>query len=280
MLKERIIKRFPGGKCKAVTLSYDDGRMEDKRLIEIMNRYGIKGTFNINSGLLSEKDISGERGVVSANQAVEIYAKSGQEVAVHGFRHSHLEEQPRELITEEVMSDRRELEKLFDTEVRGMAYPYGTYNDTVVECLKTCGIAYSRTVKSTAGFGMPQNWLELHPTCHHGDERLFELAERFIAHDYKERYNDAVSMFYLWGHSYEFENDNNWDRIEKFCEYMGGRDDIWYAANIEIYDYMQAVNQLRFNLARTTAYNPTCTDVWFSAEGKLYKVPAGEKIKL
>lgn len=275
-----ILKRFPEGKCKAVTLSYDDGVAQDIRLVEIMSKYGIKGTFNVNTGLMSKEDNTTGKGKLSAKQMLKLYKESGNEVAVHGYIHSHLEDLPADLITDEVLTDRKVLEELFDTDVRGMAYPFGTYNDTVLDCLKACGIAYSRTVKTTESFGIPSNWLELHPTCHHNNPRLFELAEQFIAHDYKARYNDTVNMFYLWGHTYEFDNDNNWDRIEKFCEYMGGRDDIWYATNIEIYDYMQAANQLRFNVAKTTAYNPTSTDVWFSEEGKLYKVPAGETIKL
>ncbi|MBS7297793.1 MAG: polysaccharide deacetylase family protein [Eubacteriales bacterium] len=275
-----IIKRFPDGKCKAVTLSYDDGVAQDIRLVEIMSKYGIKGTFNVNTGLMSKEDNTTGEGKLSAKQMLKLYKESGNEVAVHGYIHSHLEDLPADIITDEVLTDRKVLEELFDTDVRGMAYPYGTYNDTVIDCLKACGIAYSRTVWASERFDMPINWLELHPTCHHNHPKLFELAEQFIAHDYKSRYNDTVNMFYLWGHTYEFDNDNNWDRIEKFCEYMGGRDDIWYATNIEIYDYMQAVNQLRFNVAKTTAYNPTSTDVWFSEEGKLYKVPAGETIKL
>ena len=209
-----------------------------------------------------------------------MYKDSGHEVAVHGFIHSHLEDLPANLVTDEILTDRRNLEAMFDTDVRGMAYPFGTYNDTVIDCLKACGIAYSRTTKSTGNFGFPKNWLEFHPTCHHSEKGLFDLVDRFLALDYKVKFYAPVSMFYLWGHSYEFENDNNWDVIEKFCELIGGRDDIWYATNIEIYDYMQAVSQLRFNVAKTTAYNPTCTDVWFSEEGKIYNVPAGETIRL
>jgi len=48
---------FPNGKIKAVTLSYDDGVEQDIRLIEIMKKYGLKGTFNINSGLYAPEDI-------------------------------------------------------------------------------------------------------------------------------------------------------------------------------------------------------------------------------
>ena len=48
----KVYHCFPGGKFKALTMSYDDGYMEDIRLIEIFNQYGIKGTFNLNSELM------------------------------------------------------------------------------------------------------------------------------------------------------------------------------------------------------------------------------------
>lgn len=41
------------GKKKAVTFSYDDGVTQDRRLVEMMNTYGVKGTFNLNSGIQS-----------------------------------------------------------------------------------------------------------------------------------------------------------------------------------------------------------------------------------
>jgi len=51
----KLFVRFPGFRDKAVTLSYDDGVRQDKRLISIMQKYGLKGTFNINSGQFSDK---------------------------------------------------------------------------------------------------------------------------------------------------------------------------------------------------------------------------------
>jgi len=36
-----------GGKSGAVTFSYDDGRIEDIRLVETFNKYGVKGTFHL-----------------------------------------------------------------------------------------------------------------------------------------------------------------------------------------------------------------------------------------
>ena len=106
-----------------------------------------------------------------------------------------------------------------------MAYPFGAYNDNVVDILEKCHIAYARTVKSTHGFAFPESWLTLHPTCHHNDERLEELIKRFVEITNVYNYSE---MFYLWGHSSEFDINDNWDVIERFAEYAGGHDHIWY----------------------------------------------------
>lgn len=271
--------RYPGGKSKALTLSYDDGVAQDIRLIEIMSKYGIKGTFNINTGLIAKEDAIDGKGRMSKRQILDLYPKSGNEVAVHALSHPHLEDMAPELVTAEVLRDRAEIEKIFGTITRGMAYPFGTYNDEVVNCLKACGIVYSRTVESTEWFDIPKDWLRLPATCHHNNPRLFELADKFLSIPRREGC-DASWLFYLWGHSYEFDNDNNWDVIEKFAQKMGNRDDIWYAVNIEIYDYIQAYKQLRYNIEKTTVYNPTATDLWISVEGNIIEVKAGEQVNL
>ncbi len=87
-------------------------------------------------------------------------------------------------------------------------------------------------------------------------------------------------LFYLWGHSYEFEVDNNWDVLEDFFKLISGREDIWYATNIEIYDYVHAYKQLIFDVNMTTCYNPTCTDIWFTYGPKDYVVKGGETISI
>ena len=50
MYHERYM-RFPEGREKALTFSYDDGVLADRKLIEIFDRYGLKGTFNLNNEL-------------------------------------------------------------------------------------------------------------------------------------------------------------------------------------------------------------------------------------
>lgn len=269
---------YPKGRKKAVTFSYDDGVAQDERLIEILNRHHLKGTFNINGGMIAEKDAVGGKGRLSRTQLQKLFADSVHEVAVHGYNHPFLNELETSNVTSEVLLDRLELEKTFGRIVRGMAYPYGEYTDEVVDCLKACGIAYARTVISTEGFNLPKDWLRMPATCHHNNPRLFDIAERFLNTPRAPHY--TCWLFYVWGHSYEFDNDDNWDRIEQFTEKIGGHEDVWYATNIEIYDYIAAYRQLRYSAEGTLVYNPTQIDVWIYCNGKIKEIKAGEMVCL
>jgi len=273
-----IVMRYPGGKSKAITLSYDDGVIQDVRLMKIMDKHGLKGTFNINSGLFPKEDAK-DKGKMSRKQVLDLYTNSGHEVAVHGSMHPHYEEMYPPLVTDDVMKDRKELERMFGKIIRGMAYPFGTYNDDVVNCLKACGIAYSRTVESTEWFDIPTDWLRMPATCHHNNPKIMELADRFI--EGNRRPGDPCWLFYLWGHSYEFDNDDNWNVIEEFAQKTGNREDIWYATNIEIYDYVQAYKQLQYNIDLTKVYNPTQIDLWIShTDIGVIEIKAGETVEL
>jgi peptidoglycan/xylan/chitin deacetylase (PgdA/CDA1 family) len=227
---------FPNGVMKALTLSYDDGVEQDRKLVEILNRYGIRATFNLNSGIQSgaggwvNRDVEGRDLPVrrmNVRGLRELYA--GHEAAVHGLTHPHLENLDGETIRNELEQDKLNLERIFGTAVRGMAYPFGTYNALVLKIVAECGFAYARGVKSTYSFDVPATPPELlsyQPSCHHADPRLMELAERFIG------LRPAVpQVFYVWGHSYEFDTGNNWRVIEEFCRCMANRDDIFYAVN-------------------------------------------------
>lgn len=278
-----LTMRFPNGKAKALTLSYDDGVRQDKKLIKIIDKYGIKGTFNVNSGCFgnnSEREKSDGR--MSAEEISELFENSPHEIAVHGLDHGYDDILHNNLMANEIIRDRENIEKTTGRIVRGMAYPFGTFNDKLVDCLKACGIAYSRTVISSEGFGMPKDWLRLETTCHHSNKKLDLLCDKFL-----EMTPRVPQMFYLWGHSFEFdrnEENNNWEIIEKFSEKMGGHDDIWYATNIEIYDYTKAFEALQFATDQSMVHNPTAIDVWFSlgywGEINIYCVKAGETLKI
>lgn len=271
-----LFMRFPGGKVKAVTLSYDDGVEQDIRLMDIMKKHGLKGTFNLNSGCYAKEGTVYQKGTIqrrmSKSQCTQLYKESGMEVAVHGYTHPFLEQLPANLCTLEVIKDREALEAQFERIVRGMAYPFGTFNDEVVACLKAAGIAYARTTISSHKFNVPTDWLRLEATCHHADEKLMELVQTFL----EDEKNRAPMLFYMWGHSYEFEKKDNWDVIEKFAEVMGNREDIWYAANIEIYEYTENFRRLVFSVDEKRVYNPTAYPLYFRFNDKDEVIQPGE----
>lgn len=266
---------FKGGKRKALTLSYDDGVVQDIRLTEILKKHGIKCTFNISSGLFLDDAITREKyyGRMTVKEAISLYMNSGNEVAVHGQKHKALGRITLQEATYDVVKDREGLEKIFGYPIRGMAYAYGSYNADTLSILKNSGIVYSRTTQSTNNFNLPSNWLELHPTCHHNSPELFNLLDTFLtANPYPAR----TMMFYLWGHSYEFDDNDNWHIIEKFAELSGGNDDVWYATNIEIYEYVNAYKSLISTIDESVIYNPTAIDVWVFIENKKVCIKSGE----
>lgn len=263
----KILLCFPEGKHKALTMSYDDGTTADKRLVPIFNRYGIKGAFHLNSGLFG----SGNR--LTEEESAALY--SGQEVSAHTLTHPTIARCPKEQIIHEVMEDRKHLERLFGYTVRGMSYPNGSFNGEIKQMLPALGIEYARVVQTTGSFGMPEDWHEWKPTCHHND-RLMERAEAFVAL-HKTQY---LYLMFVWGHSYEFDHDGNWELIEQFCELVGGRDNIWYATNIQIVDYMKAYGQLKFSADLSFVYNPTAASIWLSVDGSIMEVKSGTQAKL
>lgn len=275
-MKEMYL-RFPGGKRKAFTLSYDDNITQDERLIELMKKYKIKGTFNLIPGWFASEDAvfpEGETYInVTEKKALELYDNEFVEVANHGFRHGRMTAQPAIQKMEEIIECRKKLEKMFGRLVTGFAYPYGTYDGEVMTVLEKCGISYARTVCSTYDFNLPENWLELHPTCHHADEKLEGLTERFLT----EKVSENPYLFYVWGHTFEFDQQDNWEIIEQLLAKISGREDeIWYATNGEICEYHKAYQQLVFSAEADRIFNPTAVDLWIETGKKIYEVPAGK----
>lgn len=259
---------FPYGKKKVLTMSYDDGPIYDRRLVEIFNKNGIKGTFHLNSGRDSADGWS-----LSAEECVELF--SGHEISCHGKSHPNMTELSDEENVNEILADRLMYENRCGYVIRGMSYPYGWFNDDVIASCQRAGMVYARTVHSTEGFDFPTNFMKWHPTAHHNNERLFELLDEFL-----NAPHNRTKLMYVWGHSFEFNSDNNWNLIEKFCEKAGNRDDVFYATNIEIYDYFTNMNKLNVSADGTLINNPTATEIWFYADDELMSVKPGETMRL
>ncbi len=281
--------RFPSGKPKAVTFSYDDCTKFDKPFVEILNKYGIKCTFNIPSAWIEEPSEDAKH--LTADEIKTLLYDSGHEIAVHCAHHRAPGQfRPIEII-KDVLENRLALEKITGGIVRGMAYPNsgitkmenGLSYDNIRSYLTYLDIAYSRTLAGdNDSFAMPNDWHAWMPTAHHANPKVFDYIEKFIAFDPSKVYLSSRSprLFYLWGHSYEFDHANNWDRLEKICEMLGGNDDMWYATNIEIYDYTMAYNSLVYSADASKVYNPTLKEIWFEINKKIYSVKSGEILDL
>ncbi len=226
------------GKMKAVTFSYDDGVTQDQRLIKILDRYGLKCTFNLNSGLLGKPGSLIREDVTVAHvkprpcEVRGIY--EGHEIAVHTLTHPALSHLSDEDVVREVEEDRIALSELAGYEVVGMAYPGGTHvmNEHVADLIRTrTGVKYARTTTSTHNFDLQQNLHIFNPTVYHHVEwdKLFELGEKFISLK-----TDVPQIYYIWGHAYEFDIHGDWERFEEFCKLISGRDDIFYGTNREV----------------------------------------------
>ena len=265
---KKIYACFPGGKHKVLTMSYDDGKHEDRRLVALFNQYGIKGTFNVNSGL------EGDPVRIPQAEYRELY--KDHEVACHTVSHPTIGRCPLELVAQEVIEDRKKLESIMGYPVRGLAYPNGSESPEIRAMLPALGIRYGRVVGNTDGFAMPDDFLQWKATCHH-NHNLLELGQQFVDL-HKKQY---LYMMYVWGHSYEFTNNNNWEVMEDFCKLVGGKDDIWYATNIQIVDYMDVVKAAQYAADGSFVYNPCAQSLWLCVDDeKFVEVKGGQQVWL
>ncbi len=279
--------RFPNGKSKCVTLSYDDARDSDIRFSQMLNKYGLKCTFNISYDFVNREHY------LTPDQIREYMLSCGHEVAVHGQKHRATGQLRPIEIMHEILDNRIALEQEFGMIIRGFAYPDSGINafanpdysyEKVKAVLADLDLVYGRTIsRDNNSFDLPRDWFCWIPTAHHNNGKIFEWIDEFLAIDNSpNQYGPARSprLFYLWGHSFEFDSHDNWDRGEEICKRLSGQDDVWYATNIELYDYITAYNSLVFSADNTLVYNPTLKTVWLDIDKKLYEIKSGETVKL
>lgn len=270
--------RFPGFKRKAFTLNYDDGNVFDVTMIEKMKPYGVKGTFNIDGGMFG----AGRR--MTLEEAKKLYEPNGMEVACHGFQHWSLGEMQGTRAAEELLEDRKTLEKEFGHLVQGLAYANGSFNDDVVSLVKNMGFHFARTCAITKNFVIPEDWLRMPTTCKHQHPELFDLAEEFIKNDtdpeHPFRACNRPRWFQVWGHSYEFNDNSEWDILDRLLDKVGGREDVFYCTTGEMYDYVHAYKELQYSADGKMIYNPTGIDIYLDIPktGPVF-VKAGELTK-
>ena len=266
---------YPDGKYKALIMSYDDGLDDDIALAQLFDRYGIIGTFHLNSGLLDTRAIWNEG---KPNEILQTYLSKdtlvhvfkNHEIAVHGTYHKALVGLSDKEILEEINVDIENLTILSDRKISSMAYAFGSTNDHVAEVIGTTPLTNARTVKSSYNFDLPEDYYLWNPTCH--DSEALEYLEAYISLD-----SPSLSLFYVWGHSWELRDTLRNQNILKFCNKIGDRDDIWYTGAGNFADYHASLKALEIGPQQIV--NPEGNGVvYYREKGQLKSLDPGQKL--
>lgn len=270
---------FPGFTSKVFTMSFDDDCDTNGRMVELLKKYKLKATFNLNGNCFAKGERNGPFGVAKFNnteeEALAMFDNEYCEVASHGYNHECHSKDPTSKAMLDIIHDRVKLEKMFGKIIRGHAVPFGKYTEATNEILKHAGFVYNRTGYLSYNFEMPKNWFEWNPTCSIVDGQSRDIARQFVAE--QNPYSDG-KLFYALAHTYEFVEYFPWDKVEEFCSIIAFKDDIWYATNIEIYDYVNAYRSLVFSADCKMAYNPTQIDVLIGTDWGKFTVEAGKTV--
>ena len=227
---------------KLVTFSFDDGTVQDRRLVTLLNKYGMKATFNLCSNQWGQVHAIDHLGVVvdhselPETEVAELYR--GHEIACHTKTHpSNLDELSAAEILAEVEDNRRDLERLTDYPVTGLAYPWGKWNRTILELLRTqTPIRYGRTTVKAADYGPPEDWLAWHPSGGRAtDPALLDEIHRFM-----DVPDEDIQILYIWGHSFEFDKTpDGWQRFEEALKLLRDAKSLVSCTNSQVIDFVR-----------------------------------------
>ena len=269
-----IRKLYPGGKTKAFNISYDDGVIQDIRFVEMLNRYGLKGTFNLNYGLMKsgftwqhECGMTVRR--IHEQDVCAIY--KGHEIASHSYSHPYFDNMEEGEILKELGADKFFLERLIGRKVAGYATPFYYYSDLMADCVRQCGFAYARISEESNDYSIPQDFYRWCGSKFHWDGDLEDFILGFLQTE------QELALCQLVGHSYDLDVLNLWDKMERICSNVGNAPDVWPATNIEIVRYLTAMNQIR--VADRQIFNGSSSVLWMEIDGAVVSLQPGETIR-
>lgn len=229
-------KLYPGGKKKAFNITYDDGVLQDVRFVAMLNKYGIKGTFNLNSELMkNEFSWIHPNGMQVKRLSVEKvkHLYDGHEVASHTLTHPYMYNLSNEELYHQMKKDKDNLEKLFEREVQGFAVPFDYYDDRIAECAKACGFAYARKSEFTNTFKPCTDFYHWKTGIYHIDENLTDFVADFLNTE------EELAVCQIVGHSYDLDAENLWGTMELICAAVSKCDDIWFCTNAELVEFLK-----------------------------------------
>ena len=266
-----VRKLYPNGKKKAFNVTYDDGVLQDVRFVELLNKYNLKGTFNLNSLLMeNEFEWTHECGCVvkrlKTDDVVELYA--GHEVASHTLSHPYMDKLTKQEILRELSEDKINLERIFSREIRGFAIPFDYYSELIEQCVRECGFEYARISEESLSFCPQSDFYKWCATIFHCDDRVENMANQFVEAD------DELALFQIVGHSYDLDAEDRWDIMENIFKMISGQDDILPMTTIEIIDYLKAMGKAEID--DEYIKNNSDISLWFDINGNVCEVKAGE----
>lgn len=262
-------KLYPGGKRKAFNITYDDGVLQDVRFVELLNRYGLKGTFNLNSQLMAEEFTwthpSGmEVRRLSREAVLGLY--DGHEIASHTLTHPYMHELPEWELMRQLGEDKENLERHFSREVKGFAVPFSYYSDLIAACARNCGFEYARMSEFSLSYSPCRDWYYWKTGVYHIMAELVPFAAGFLETE------EELAVCQIVGHSYDLDAENLWETMESICASVAAQSDIWFCTNLELVRYLKAMEQWDGHVNRSER------ELWFDVDGEVRVVAPGEGI--
>ena len=229
------MKLFPGGKKKAFNITYDDGVLQDIRFVEILNKYGVKGTFNLNSQLMEQEFAwthpSGmEVRRLSVTAARQLY--EGHEVASHSLTHPSLQGLPDEELRRQLGEDKRRLEDIFQRSVVGFAIPFDYCDGHIAHLAKECGFRYLRTSEVTGDYSLSPDPYWQRAGFYHIQPGLADYVAGFL------NTTQELAVCQIVGHSYDLDAENLWGTLELILAAVSAQSDVWLCTHAELVDYL------------------------------------------
>ncbi len=270
-----IQKLYPGGREKAFSLSYDDGVYQDIRLVDLLNRYGLKGTFNLNTGLMkTEFEWVHESGMPVRRLPEDVVRKlyAGHEVASHTCTHPYMESLSEPEILAQMASDRFFLEKLLGKHVLGFAVPFLYDSPVITRCAAEVGFVYKRISEVSNDYSVPEDLFRWRGSKFHWDEDLEAFVDGFLSTD------QELALCQIVGHSYDLDVMDAWERMEGLFAGICEDPKVLPMTNLELAQYTRAMR--RAHITEVTVQNPTDQTLWFRHKGKTFPVRPGETVSL
>lgn len=282
---ENVTFLYPNFREKAVTFSFDDLHDGDVKIIEAMDKYGVKGTFNLVTNKLAGYD----EGVIKARYAnhemanhshshLKMYLLEGESETVGSDTQEHM---TTDEVTADIVRGQNEIKAMTGTEPAGFVWPYKNpnkrtdYNEILEYIRNETGIEYIRPTETTRSFAIPTDWYQWQNTCHQDE------MEYFIKKLISEKENGSLKLLAVWGHAFEMnpeyapdnKNKVRYDDLERIFSLLD-RDDIWKATNKDVCLYLKAAEAAEINKADGKIINNTDTDLYASVNGEKVLIKA------